>query len=330
MNKSTDSNYQIQYGTSVLTLPGKVLSCTPPDSAYLRVLLFLCAAPASSADIQTLADAAGIPQDAVSNAISYWVSQGLLCADTPPMQEHPAIQTPSAVPEPTPPPAKQHLRSELPQYTQAQLADAFTANTDLRPTLDACAQIIGKILSEHECAQLAALYESYGLDAAYLMTLCAYCKRNGKENVAFIVRTALNLYDEGVRTSAELDEYVKYKDSLKDNITQIRNIFGLNTRNLTKKERENIERWTMTWHMPMEVIESAFEIAAPNAKGPFMSYIDKILFNWNENNIRTKEAVDAAKEAFIRQKAENGAAEPAGEHSFELNEFLELAMKRSL
>ena len=97
--------------------------------------------------------------------------------------------------------------------------------------------------------------------------------------------------------------------------------------------------------MPLDVITRAYEITIANIEKPRMSYINKILSGWYENGIRTIEAVDAAEAAYREKHAqisaqaqvqtgENRSADKnekdAGQNaSYDINEFLELAMKRS-
>ena len=99
------------------------------------------------------------------------------------------------------------------------------------------------------------------------------------------------------------------------------------------KEKEYIEAWTSTYAMPMEVITRAYEIAIKYIETPRMSYINKILSGWNENGIRTLEAVDAADAEFEKKKSSGGkpkeTAAPQQAASYDIDTFIELAMNRS-
>lgn len=330
MRVTTVTNLPIPaYGSSVLVLPASVLTLTPPDSAYLRVLFALCAQNRAEESVEALAKALSLPSDTVKNAIAYWVEHGALTyAEGAPIK---APQKDEKEPqnEPTPK-AKKALREALPKYSEEELAEIYQNNESLRPTLEACQNELGKIFSAHEAAKMAALYDYYGLDEAYLITLCAMCKKRGKESVSYVVKTALGLYDDNIRTSKELDAYVKQQDLWHNSEMKLRKLFGFIDRALTTSERTAFEAWTLTWCFPFEIIEAAYEIAVHRTGKASVPYVNKILSSWNENGIRTLEAVEAAQAEFAKNQKVTTATKEKGEaHSYELDEFVDLALKRS-
>ena len=367
----------IAYGTDVLVLPASVLAEMPPDSAYLHVLLLLTYTPALRADdgdvISAAAAAAGLPKDTVRNAVSYWCARGILIpaeeeqtalpprirpvsAERRTAEAVHAAQLPSAdegggdterdaVEETaeaasgedtkSTPPAKR--QSALPAYTQAQTAELIETDPGLRGALDACQQAVGKLFTERESEQITALYDAYGMDGEYLLTLFALCRKRGKTSVSYAVRTALGMYDDGIRTAAELNAKVEYLDRLSEQSYQIRNMLGIGDRAFTSAEKECIETWTMTWKFPQDVIRAAYEITVNRIGKPRISYIHKILSGWNEAGIRTTEDVRAAEERWnaSAHAEQNGrsapkkAADDTAQSTFDVDEFLELAMKRT-
>ena len=364
----------LSYGTGVLVLPASVLSHLPPDSAYLHVLLILAAVPAlrdnAEDAVNAIAGTAGLPADTVRNALSYWGAHGLLVpaeeetAELPPrirpaseerrqaevlrqaetiIQAEEASAAPSAEPVLSADDAQPVKRqSQLPVYTQAQTAELISSDPGLRSTLDACQQAVGKIFTERESEQIAALYDSYGLDGEYLLMLFALCKKRGKTSVSYAVRTALGMYDDGVRTAAELNAKIAQLDRLSESSYQIRTMFGIGERALSPDEMKYIETWTETWKMPMDVIRCAYDICIKYKDKPVKSYIDKILSRWNELGIRSVDAVREAEEQFAASRAQTeeqnapSSPKPAKKKAddtafstFDTDEFLELAMKRT-
>ena len=264
--------------------------------------------------------------------------------------EEPVIQAETAVKQaeeasasaaaPSAEPVKR--QSQLPVYTQAQTAELISSDPGLRSTLDACQQAVGKIFTERESEQIAALYDSYGLDGEYLLMLFALCRKRGKTSVSYAVRTALGMYDDGVRTSAELNAKIAQLDRLSESSYQIRTMFGIGERALSPDEMKYIETWTETWKMPMDVIRCAYDICIKYKDKPVKSYIDKILSRWNELGIRTVDAVREAEEQFAASRAQTeeqnapSSPKPAKKKAddtafstFDTDEFLELAMKRT-
>ncbi len=355
---------KLQYGNGVIALPRTVLTdYIPPDASYLYVLLSICAEPARLCETELLIPAVArecrLPERIVRNAVAFWLECGILEraeegdmantgageASAPPTESPTAqVTAPAQEAEPTPTaPAAvvatdKTPRAALPTYPAEEIARIIAETKELRPTLDECQRIAGKLFSEHECAQLTALYDAYGLDGAYLMTVFMYCKNHhGKTSVAYVVKTALGLYDEGIRSAEALDVHIAAKERLRDAEYKIRRLFGIGDRALTKPEKEYLENWINRWEMPFAVITRAYEITIKNIEKPRMSYVNKILSGWYENGIRSVEAVDAAEAAYAAERAGNAntgtaapkdAAKPS-DASYDLNAFLELAMKRS-
>lgn len=341
----------LMYGTGVIVLPGSVFSAyMPPDASYLYVLIAVCATPSLLADTDTLYTAVSeqcrLPAALVKNAIAYWLDCGVLAEakDAPPA----AVDTAAVVTEPvqteTPvekttdteaPTEKKPVRASLPTYPTEEYSRILSETDGLRDTLDECARIAGKLFSEHETRQLVALYDSYALDCEYLLLLFMYCKNTlGKTAVSYVVRTGLGLYDDGIRSAQALEAHIAARERCREMEYQIRRLLGLGERALTAKEKEYIDAWTNTYAMPMDVITRAYEITVKNIDTPRMSYINKILSGWNENGIRTTEAVDAAEAAFEKKKSasagqKDSSAQSQSSASYDVDTFIELAMNRS-
>lgn len=366
----------LAYGTGVIVLPGAVFpDHMPPDASYLHVLIAVCANTALLADTDALYEAVAaqcrLPAALVRNAVAYWMECGVLtaasdeaasgleCAPDSPAADPVSRQERSAAAAPAETETasgsddvsadasagteKKTPRAALPRYPAEEYSRILTESDGLRDAIDECARIAGKLFSEHETGQLIALYDSYALSCEFLMLLFSYCKNQlGKTAVSYVVRTGVGLYDDGIRTVEALDAHIAAKERLRNAEYQIRRLLGLGERALTAKEKEYINAWTNVYAMPMDVIERAYEITVKNIDTPRMSYINKILSGWNENGIRTTEAVDAAEAEFERRKAgKSGTAQNAAaggkdaapaqnrNTSYDIDTFITLAMNRS-
>ncbi|MBR5871907.1 MAG: DnaD domain protein [Clostridia bacterium] len=339
----------LMYGTGVIVLPASVYPAhMPPDASYLHVLIAVCANPSllSDADMLYAAIAAQchLPQALVQNAVAYWMNCGVLVqADavgtvTAPGAAAEAVtavsDTAAAAPAQQTTKQDKKPRAALPNYPAGETARIISETDGLRQALEECGRIAGKMFSEHENGQLAALYDTYGLSCEYLMMLFMYCRDiHGKTAVSYVVRTGIDLYNEGVCTVEALEAHIAAREKLRDIEYKIRRLLGLGERALTAKEKEYIATWTNVYAMPMDVITRAYEITVKNIDTPRMSYINKILSGWNENGIRTTEAVDAAEAEFERKKSGTAGNAPTGKSgqpaSYDIDTFITLAMNRS-
>ena len=307
----------IQYGTGVLSVPARALERIPPDRSYDRVLLLLCADRTLSEE--ELSERLGIPLQLVRDAVSYWAGEGLLTLEgsAEPLRE--AIKTSGTLPD----------TSRLPEYTPEQVAEIIRCDESLPNLLELCQKEFGKTFTEHETAQILALYNSYGMDAEYLLLLLALCKKRGKRSVGYAVRTAVGLYEEGVHTAPELTEKIKALDRLSDATARIRTMFGIGERALTAMERGYITDWTENWKMPMDVIQSAYEITVNTIGKPKFPYVNKILSEWHRRGIRTAEEAKKTQDSGKTAGRNESGGEKKKSGSFETEEFMNAALSRS-
>ena len=227
---------------------------------------------------------------------------------------------------------KTPMPSSLPTYTESQCADVINASSDLADVMAMCQQIVGKIFTSADVSVIVTMYDHLGLSGEYIVTLFSYCCGRGKKSLRYIERTALNLFDEGIDNADALNGYIKRKDELEDNLQQIRKLIGAGARELTAKEKKFFSCWLDEWRFSMDVITRAYEITVDKINEPSVSYMNKILENWNNSGLTTIEAVEASLENYKKKKAEasHGVETVNGtETGFQTDEFFEAALRRS-
>lgn len=90
--------------------------------------------------------------------------------------------------------------------------------------------------------------------------------------------------DNGLRTKEDIKEYLKRKQKLNTEIQIVLDRAG-EQRPITAAVRKLFNRWVKDWNMPYDLVLQAAEysIAAENK----LAFMNKILYNWHSNNIRT-------------------------------------------
>lgn len=154
-----------------------------------------------------------------------------------------------------------------------------------------------------------------------------------KLSVSYVEKAAYSLYNQGIRTYAQLQEYIKTTEEKNTLSYRLRRLFGTGDRAFTKKEKNFFEKWSGEWNMPFEMIEYSFEITVNNTGKPSLDYMSKIISDWHAEGIMTVEAAEKKAEArkeAVRYKSitKNSAPEEKGS-SFDTDEFFEKALKRS-
>ena len=135
-----------------------------------------------------------------------------------------------------------------------------------------------------------------------ILTGARECRHSGKEP-ADLLKLLESWHQKGLDTPEKVNGYVQAFHDQTGFIRQLRGLWGLDTGRISRTDRENVTRWE-EMGMSRELILFAAGIAAEaEAKQP-MSYLGKILAEYNEKGIRTPEQAE-------REKAEHHAKNTA-------------------
>ena len=344
-----DMEYKLNYGVGVLTLPRRAienLSDIPSD--YIKVLLALAGTPEWLADTEShfssIAESCGCSQKRARSALDFWADNGILSRgeqnDGRTEEKEAPERSGSSADTADGRRTAKAKKPELPAYTAEEIARMMESDTELRPLVNECEQLMGKIFSEYEVASILGMHDYLGLDAEFILLLVDYCSRRGKKSMRYLERTALGMTEEGIQTTEALEAKLKSMDKLEDDTYRLKKMFGMGERALTAKEKKWVENWCLTWQMPFELIEYAYELTIGGIGKPSAAYVNAILERWHAAGYRTKDEVIEAKPEGSGQSTpperESGAKKSGGkkasradESGFDIDEFLELALKRS-
>ena len=166
------------------------------------------------------------------------------------------------------------------------------------------------------------LYDYLGLEADYILLLCAHCASLGKTSLRYIEKTAVGLFDDGITKYNELETYFEYFDTARSMEGKLRRLFGMGERAFTKKEKSTFIKW-VSWGYTYEIVEKAYETMVDSINKVSTLYIDRILENWHNAGYKTIEEIDLGLEEYKKKKK---ASEKG---SFDTDDFFEAALKRS-
>ncbi len=314
---------KVQYGTGAITLPAKAFDCNAGLSE-LRVLMLICQNPALAAGypegIEEMARMAGCATGAFREAVSFWKGTGILDTDAETSAPVRTVKADRAL-----------IRDTVPEYSGEELA-ALVEKGDgsIRSLIDECQEILGKMFNRTEVEKLVALSDYLRLEKEYILLLAHHCVRQNKKSVAYIVRTAYALFNDGIDDYPKLEAYIKYKEKYLSVIGRLRRLFGIGERELTKKESGFIKQWIEDFNLPLEVIQIAYQITVDTIKELSFDYMGKILQSWYEQGALTPEAVNQLlQERKAKKEAEKAEASGDDFSSFRTDEFFEAALKRS-
>ena len=187
--------------------------------------------------------------------------------------------------------------------------------------IDETQKICGRIFTPAEIGKVIGLADYLKLDFEHILMLFAYCKKRGKTSVAYIVKTAYSLYNQGIDTRAAMEQYVKDTEAFDSFSGRVRSVFGIGDRAWSAKEKEIIAGWIQN-NISEELMRKAYEITVDNIGKMSFAYTNKVLLNWQEAGYKTLMDVEEAIQSYQTNKQSKA--------SFETDEFFEAALRRGL
>ena len=236
---------------------------------------------------------AGVSPARAEAALDYWREAGILT------DGEEIAETTEDIPE------KRPLRraDELAPVTGEETAEIIRRR-DLVGVIDEAQRLYGKVFNTTEIGIVAGLADQLELEPAYILTLISWCRRRGKDSLRYVERTAFSLSQEGVENIAQLEEYITRREAAESGIGQIRKMFGLGERALTKAEDKRFSSWLLDDRYPIEVIGIAYDLTVEATGKASSAYADKILKKWKDAGCAG--SADEVERFLERERAERG------------------------
>ena len=161
--------------------------------------------------------------------------------------------------------------------------DLYELNTEME-------LIFEKTLETREIERITSLYTKKGLSPEYILTLAAYLKDKRQVlSVESIVREANKLISLEIDTLEELETYIQKKNEEIAGEMEMRRLFGIYGRTLTKTERDHFQRWMHEYGYSSTIIGEAYDVTVAAINKMSLSYINSILTEWHTSGCKTLE-----------------------------------------
>lgn len=293
--------------TNMFALPVSIVDehIRMAGTMQLRVLLWLfrhaAELPASSSSV---GKALGIDEDEVIDAFEYWKEKGIvLFSDESPVFVKPA--------------EKEHEVSESLPHTETQteltapkkIVEAITVNPPtheectrrlmesqhLRELCNMAQQQLGATLSHNMQSNIIMLHDDYGLPVEVIALVIEYAVSKGKPTSKYIANVGKLWCEQEIDTIDKAMDFIENQSSVETHWREFCDATGVKNPSPTKKQREFLGSWINTMKFSMDMIVLAYEEMANNTDKFSFPYMNKILVNWEKENIRTPEDVSMAK-----------------------------------
>jgi DnaD/phage-associated family protein len=143
---------------------------------------------------------------------------------------------------------------------------------------------MAKPLSSSELSTIYSFYDWLRLPIEVIEALLQHCSENNHRNINYIEKIAIDWSEKGIDT---LD---KVADNLQNSNKVYREVLkslGQASRNITPKEITFVDKWIKEQNHSLDIILEACDKTIINTGKANFRYLDKILTEWFDNNIKT-------------------------------------------
>lgn len=278
-------NYRINPSafSAVFTVPAEVADrhLKLARGEHIKVLLYIMRNMTVPINTSVIAEAVGISEYDVKEALLYWADAGILICDGD-LKENAEIKP------------KTVNRAQKP--TRRDVARRGNEDEKISYLLRETQMRLGRNLKSNETGTLVWLYDDEGLDVSLILMIVQYAAAHNKANIRFIESTAVDWINKGIDTVADADAELN-RMAMGDQAWKIvSSAFGLERRKPSKKETEFSLLWVNDWKMSKEMLEAAYEECV-NAKSKFsFPYTAKIIDSWHEKGFKTPKDIQKSKQ----------------------------------
>lgn len=245
-------------------------------AAQLKTLLYIFRNPQAPIDAEEIAEYLSVPTADIYDCLAFWADAGLLLADGKSAE----IPTPSHTEKRT------HIRPAAQKPDRAEVARRGNENAEIAFMLRETQAKLGRTLRQSEASTLVWLHDDEGMSVSVILMVIEFAISDGKANIGYIERTALDWLDCGVQTPKDAEDKISEIFKNRSYFAVMRRAFGLPDRLPGKKETEYSKLWVGEWKLSSEILRAAYEICVDNTGKYQLPYIAKILADWHSKGIK--------------------------------------------
>lgn len=289
-------------------------------SAQLKVLLWLLRSGQGVFDAALCSKAIGLPPADCTDALQYWIATGVILKEPgqgglpaqSPDSHAPADDSPAQAQErveiravPRPRPVKPSLKEVIKRQKE---------NAEFAYLLNTASARLGRPINNGEMETLLYLFDSAGLPVEVILMVIEYAVAEGKANIRYIEKVALDWADRGITTITAAEQYLCAMERRREAWEKLSALLEI-VHSPTIAQSEAAEKWIFEWQMDERLLKLAYDKTV-KATGKFNSnYMMKIIEQWRANGIDTYEKAAAE---YEKSKSKGRRKK---ETSFDLDEY---------
>ena len=157
-------------------------------------------------------------------------------------------------------------------------------------------QFFQGIMSPSWYSDIDLWFKKFLFDEQVMIALFNYCYKKSALHKNYVQAVADAWNKNNIKTFSDLETYFENQEKMNKIKKAISKKLGI-TRALTEYENSYIEKWIIDFGFSLDIIEIALKKTTSKAN-PSFDYIDKLISNWHEHNLKTAEDVEKFLEEF--------------------------------
>lgn len=190
---------------------------------------------------------------------------------------------------------KKVYKETKPSYSDDEIRFYSQQNQDVKQLFNMAQRILAKPLSSNDMSVLISLYDWLRMPLDEIAVLLTYCAENGKGNMRYIEKTAVDWNNKGIDTAEKAEEYLK---NFNTDFKEIMKYFGISNRTPTEAEQKYMTKWVNVFKMKKDIIKIACERTVIKTGQASFPYADSIVSKWYEAGVSSAADIVKIDEEF--------------------------------
>lgn len=159
------------------------------------------------------------------------------------------------------------------------------------------------IMSPSWYADIDLWFKKYGFDEQVMLALFNYCYKRSALHRNYVQVVAEAWSKSNIKTFSDLENYSIRQENIQKIEKAIQKKLGI-SRPLTEYEKAYIQKWNVDFEYSLDIIEIALKKTTSKSTLSF-DYLDKIISNWNDRELKTSDDVQNYLAEFKAQTKRN-------------------------
>ena len=172
-------------------------------------------------------------------------------------------------------------------YTSDQIT-SFFSDSDVIDLKFSTESYLGRALTRTEANKIYFWHNDLHMPVDLIEYLIGSCIDNGHKNFHYMNTVAINWAEEGINS---VEAAVNASSARNNTVYSIMKAFGISGRDLVQSELDYIEKWTVAYGMPVDIVCEACKRTILQTNKPSFKYTDSIVESWHKSSVKTMEDI---------------------------------------